>query len=162
VREVSKFKDLQKGLGERPPTELQYVLGTSPKPSPSAATEKPELIVDFGDLPATARAVRDFLAVSGILFDRGVPVKVVKPTDGGPPIAERLTANRVVIEAHQLCRPVKPQGDDLVTVTLPNRVARMTKRGFCFLSESFGAPPPTSSRRPRSSAFAAAFAYFLK
>ena len=53
-------------------------------PLPTAA-EKPDLIVDPGDLPATARELRDLLASSGRLFDRGVPVKVVAPADGGIP-----------------------------------------------------------------------------
>ncbi len=39
--------------------------------------DRPDLIVDSGDLPATARQLRDFLAHSGRFFDRGVPVKVV-------------------------------------------------------------------------------------
>ena len=37
------------------------------------ACDKPDLIVDSGDLPATARELRDLLAHSGCLFDRGVP-----------------------------------------------------------------------------------------
>jgi hypothetical protein len=102
-----------------------------------AAGEKPDLIVDSGDLPAVARDLRDLLAESGRLFDRGVPVKVVQPADGGPPIAERLTVNRVVVEAHNVCRPVKPQGDVLVPVTLPNRLARM----YLDLSGEWALPP---------------------
>jgi hypothetical protein len=90
---------------------------------PSTAAEKPDLVVDPGDLPATARELRDLLAASGRFFDRGVPVKVVAPADGGPPTATRLTQNRIVIEAHDLSRPVKPQGDALLPVTLSGRVA---------------------------------------
>jgi hypothetical protein len=45
--------------------------------------------------------------------------------DGGVPTAIRLTANRIVVEAHRLCRPVKLVGDELVPVTLPDRVASM-------------------------------------
>jgi hypothetical protein len=76
--------------------------------------EEPHLIVDPGDLPATARELRDLFSRSGRFFDRSVPVKIVAPADGGPPTAMRLTRNRIVIEAHDLCRPVKPQGDALV------------------------------------------------
>jgi hypothetical protein len=90
-----------------------------------ASSEKPDLIIDGGDLPATARDLRDLLAQSGNLFDRGMPVKVVPRPDGGPATAIRLTANRVVFEAHSLSRPVKLMGEELVPVTLPNRVARM-------------------------------------
>jgi hypothetical protein len=124
AREVSKFNDLPKGLGESCLTDLQEVSEGPPKPS-SRTGEKPDLIVDTGDLPATAREVRDLLAQSGCLFDRGVPVKTVPSPDGGPPTAIRLTSHRVVIEAHRLCRPVKSVCDELVPVTLPDRVARM-------------------------------------
>jgi hypothetical protein len=33
------------------------------------ATERPQLVVDAGDLPATAEALRDLFATSGRLFD---------------------------------------------------------------------------------------------
>ena len=36
-----------------------------------------------------------------------------------------MTASRVVREAHRLSRPVKLVGEELVPVTLPDRVARM-------------------------------------
>jgi hypothetical protein len=86
---------------------------------------KPDLIVHFADLPATARALRDLFAGCGYLFDRDMPVKVVQPADRGP-IAAPLTINTVVIEAHRLCRPVafNAKGEK-VELTLPDRVARM-------------------------------------
>ena len=87
--------------------------------------EKCDLIVDNGDLPATAHELRDLFSRSDCLFDRGVPVKVVPSRDGGPPIAIRLTAHQVVLEAHRLCRPVKQDRGELVPTTLPDRVARM-------------------------------------
>jgi len=87
--------------------------------------EKPDLIVDNGDLPATAHELRDLLARSDCIFDRGVPVKVVPSRDGSPPIAIPLTAHRVVLEAHRLCRPVKQDRGELVPTTLPDRVARL-------------------------------------
>jgi hypothetical protein len=45
-------------------------VGLLPQPS-----QKPDLIIDGGDLPATARDLRDLLAQSRNLFDRGVPVR---------------------------------------------------------------------------------------
>ncbi|HEY8872199.1 MAG TPA: hypothetical protein VIM52_04145, partial [Stellaceae bacterium] len=88
---------------------------------------KPDLIVHGGDLPATARALRDLFAGAGYLLDRDMPVKLVQPADGGPMLANRLTVNNVVVEAHRLCRPVKLLGDkgERTPVTLPERVARM-------------------------------------
>jgi hypothetical protein len=88
--------------------------------------EKPQLMVHTGDLPATARALRDLLTHCEYLFDRDVPVKLIQPRDGSPMRAIPLTANNVVIEAHDLCQPIKinHQGEFL-PVTLPDRVARM-------------------------------------
>jgi len=48
-----------------------------------------------------------------------------------------LTPNGVVMEAHKICRPCKPQGDDLVSVTLPERVGRM----YLHLSGEWDLPP---------------------
>jgi putative DNA primase/helicase len=91
-----------------------------------ALRAKPELIVHRGSLPDTAEALRDLLAVSGRLFDRGVPVRVVRPSDGGPPSAIPLTRHNVVMEAHRLCQPVKEDSrGNLIPVTLPDRLAQM-------------------------------------
>lgn len=137
-REVRDINGLHKGLGNNRPIDIQDVSERLPKPSFSAP-QKPDLIVDNGDLPAVARDLRDHLAKSGRLFDRGVPVKVVQPGDGSLPIAERLTVNRAVVEAHDVCRPVKAEGDTLVPVTLPNRVARM----YLDMSGEWSLPPLT-------------------
>jgi hypothetical protein len=95
----------------------------APPSSPSG--DKPYLLVDNSDLPATARGLRDVLARSENLFDRDGPVQVVPSRHGGPPIARRMTPSRIVREAHRLCRPVKLVAEELVPVTLPNGVARM-------------------------------------
>ena len=71
------------------------------------ALQKPELVIHGGSLPATAEALRDLLAASGKLFDRGLPVRVIRPGDGSLPSAVPLTKHNVVIEAHRLCQPVK-------------------------------------------------------
>src|SRR5262249_43929533 len=76
------------------------------------------LIIDAGELPGVADKLRDILSESGILFDRGVPVRVVIPPDGGLPVAATLTTHSVVRMAHQFCRPIK---DDGKNVTLPDR-----------------------------------------
>src|SRR5262245_54264682 len=65
------------------------------------------LIIDAGELPGVADKLRDILSESGILFDRGVPVRVVIPPDGGLPVAATLTTHSVVRMAHQFCRPIK-------------------------------------------------------
>jgi hypothetical protein len=48
-------------------------------------TGLPELILHSGNLPATAEALRDLFAASGKLFDRGLPVRIIRPVDGSPP-----------------------------------------------------------------------------
>jgi hypothetical protein len=55
-----------------------------------ALRPKPELIIHKGSLPDTAETLRDLLAASGRLFDRGVPVRIVRAADGGPPWRSRL------------------------------------------------------------------------
>ncbi len=82
---------------------------------------KPVLLVDPGELPVVAERLRDILASSGSLFDRGVPVRVIMPPDGGLPVATTLTSHSVVRLAHQFCRPVK----DGKNATLPDRVAAL-------------------------------------
>lgn len=87
---------------------------------------RPQLIVRGGDLPATARELRDLLAASGELYDRDMPVKLIQPATGGPMIARPLTVNNVVVEAHRICHPVKlDEKGKPYSVTLPERVARM-------------------------------------
>ena len=51
--------------------------------------------------------------------------------------------NRVVIEAHLLCRPLKPMSDELVRVALPNRVARM----YLEMEGEWGLPPLAGTTR---------------
>ncbi len=72
-----------------------------------ALRAKPELIIHVGNLPATAEALRDLLSASGKLFDRGLPVRIIRPADGTLPSAVPLTKHNVVMETHRLCQPVK-------------------------------------------------------
>src|SRR5262245_30854642 len=84
---------------------------------------KADLVIDEGNLPNVAFEVRDLLADSRRLFDRGLPVRLATPANGGVPSAVPLNGERVVIEAHQVCRPVRKTKDGLVPMTLPTRVA---------------------------------------
>src|SRR6185295_12295963 len=87
---------------------------------------KPELVIQGGNLPASVEALRDLLASSGTLFERGVPVRLVATSNKGPPSVVTLSKNNVVIEAHRLCQPVKLKSqDEKVEITLPDRVAQM-------------------------------------
>jgi hypothetical protein len=99
---------------------------TPPAPAAAITGRKSTLIIDDGDLPATARKLRDLFAADGCLFDRDMLVKLVQPAMGGPMIAMRLSVNNVVFEAHRLCQPARRDKDgNPVAITLPERVARM-------------------------------------
>jgi hypothetical protein len=90
------------------------------------ALAQPDLFVHASNLPATVKALRDLLAASGNLFDRGMPVRVTVPADGSPPSATRLTKYNIVMEAHELCQPVKLGAKgERTPITLPVGVAQM-------------------------------------
>jgi hypothetical protein len=92
----------------------------------SATAPKPQLIVHGSNLPATVYALRDLLAASGALYDRGGPVQIIKPAGSSMPIAMPLTKHGIVMMAHGLCEPVKNDGqNNFEPVTLPERVAQM-------------------------------------
>jgi hypothetical protein len=67
------------------------------------------------------------LRYAGNFYDRGgVLVKLVRPSDGGPPIARELKPNNVIVEAHRHCQPVKFKKDgERVEITLPIPAAQM-------------------------------------
>jgi hypothetical protein len=68
------FNKLEQGLGENGIIDIQDVSEALPKPSCCGTIGKSDLIVEPGDLPATARELRDLFAASERFFDRGVPV----------------------------------------------------------------------------------------
>src|SRR5437764_271092 len=87
---------------------------------------KSQLMIHTGNLPATAEELRDLLATSETLFDRGMPVRVVTPATAVLPVARPLTKNNVVMQAHKLCQPMKAKANgEIVSVTLTDRLAMM-------------------------------------
>jgi len=130
-------KDMQGGMG-RPNAPQVARNMTELEKSGFQDQIKPELIVHSGNLPATADALRDLFAASGRFLDRGMPVRVVSPADGGSASATPVTRHGVVIEAHRLCQPVKLTAHgDRVPVTLPERVAQM----YLDMSGEWNLPP---------------------
>jgi hypothetical protein len=99
--------------------------GTQAKADASYGPMLPDLIVRSGDLPSTAKELRDMFVARRCFFDRGVPVKMVQPADGSPPAAIPMTVNQVVFETHQVSRPVKEKDRNMIPVTLPDRVAKL-------------------------------------
>jgi putative DNA primase/helicase len=93
---------------------------------------KSELIIETANLPAAAVAVRDAFAATGHLFERGVPVKVVGSDGGALPQIVPLTVDNVVMDIHELRRPIKlTPGGHRTATTLPDRVAKqyLAKKG---------------------------------
>jgi hypothetical protein len=70
-REAPDINGLARGLGENTTNDIQELSGSLPKPLSllSAPLQEPDLVVDGGDLPATARELRDVFAASGRFFD---------------------------------------------------------------------------------------------
>ena len=68
---------------------------------------KPEFVIDGGNLPATAEALRDLIAASQKFYDRDGPARVTISANDGSPIVTRMSNHTVVREAHKLCKPVK-------------------------------------------------------
>jgi hypothetical protein len=100
----------------------------------------PELIVDRSNLAAAAKALADRFAITGGLFEQGsTVVKIVRSPDGDRVV--RLSADGVVFEAHQVCRPVAlrmVRGFAVREfVTLPSLVARL----FLLSNGPRGLPP---------------------
>jgi putative DNA primase/helicase len=90
----------------------------------------PDLEIDRGNLPATAKAIRDAFRDSGDVYDRGAPVRVMPPaTPGALPQIVPLTVDAITNIVHERFRPVirrrKGNRTWLETETLPERVARL-------------------------------------
>jgi hypothetical protein len=90
----------------------------------------PQLVVDQSNLASTAQALAEHFAIAGGLFEQGSHVvKIVHAPDGDQVQVQRLNVDSVVLEAHDVCRPVavRTVGGKLVWefITLPDRVARL-------------------------------------
>jgi hypothetical protein len=66
---------------------------------------KPKLLIENNDPDRTVPALRDILANSGELYDRGVPVRLAFDQTTNGIIAQKLTPVSLVFLAHQVCRP---------------------------------------------------------
>ena len=85
---------------------------------------KPELIVHTADLTVTARALAKLLAqqCNNLFLHADRPVLVI-PADDGIPTIRPLSCNEIIIAAHKVCQPVKP--NPRREVTLPDKVAEL-------------------------------------
>ncbi|MGC1348062.1 MAG: hypothetical protein WA863_18645 [Methyloceanibacter sp.] len=69
------------------------------------ASQKPRLLVENCNPDVTVARLRDVLAESRELFDRGGPVRLVFDQCQGGTVAQMMTPHGVVLMAHGFCRP---------------------------------------------------------
>ena len=115
------MNDAERIVDEAIKRERQKREGLTPSSSKNGSASKPLLVIDPGNLPVVATQLRDALAQSGALYNRGAPVRITASSSDTAPIASPLTAHSVVRLAHDYTRPVK----DGEAATLPDRVANM-------------------------------------
>jgi hypothetical protein len=106
--------------------------GYEPAPSTNGnESALPDLQINGKNLTETAKALRDLFAQSGAFFFNGnVPVRVVHE-EGWPPVAKEVTAEVVIVAAHELCRPMRADGHGgFIPTTLPKSVAQLYLKGL--------------------------------
>ena len=90
---------------------------------------KPRLKIDNGHPERTVANLRDIVARSGRLYDRGTPVRVVRDQTLGGFVAHELNADSLTLEAHHVCQPYKVTDSGIERdATLPPSIARMYLR----------------------------------
>jgi hypothetical protein len=68
---------------------------------------KPRLLVQVESPERTVAALRDILAGTNMMFERGVPVRLVFDQLKGGMIVEAMTPDMVILQTHMVCRPYK-------------------------------------------------------
>src|SRR4249919_3164585 len=86
---------------------------------------KPRLHINHYDPYQTVTALRDLLADSGDLYDRGVPVRLAFNQTQRGMVAQVLTPDVLVLMASKICRPYVLKGRDKLDEVLPRSFAVM-------------------------------------
>jgi hypothetical protein len=87
-------------------TETEKVIADAIAGAPEVGEDsKPRVLVDRANPDRTVVAVRDNLAKSDRLFDRGVPVRLAFDQQERGTVARALTPHGVVMKTHEVCRP---------------------------------------------------------
>lgn len=68
-------------------------------------SQKPRLLIEHCDPDRTVSSLRDILSGAGVLYDRGVPVRLAFDQIQGGTIAQEMTPDALVMMAHMVCRP---------------------------------------------------------
>jgi hypothetical protein len=74
-------------------------------PVPERSDQKPRLLIENCDPDRTVAALRDILADSPMLYDRGVPVRLVFDQLQGGMTSQTMTPESLTLLAHKICRP---------------------------------------------------------
>lgn len=89
---------------------------------------KPRLLIEVESPDRTVAALRDILALTNMMFERGVPVRLAFDQQKGGMIVEPMTPDMVILQTHMLCRPYKKRLRDgtvnEVDTGLPFSIAR--------------------------------------
>ena len=96
-----------------------------PKEGDAATTDtRPRLLVEATSPEQTVGTLRDVLAAAGVLYDRGVPVRLVADLQHGT-VADVMRPDGLVLMTHRLCRPYAIKQGEEVNVCLPRKFAVM-------------------------------------
>jgi hypothetical protein len=98
-------------------------------PPEDSESDRPRLLVEHCDPDRTVARLRDILADAGVLYDRGVPVRLAIDKIEGGTVAQVMTPDALVLTAHLVSRPytLKEKDGDMVEVKarLPRNIAVM-------------------------------------
>jgi hypothetical protein len=91
---------------------------------------KQRLLIEVESPDRTVAALRDILAPTNMMFERGVPVRLAFDQLKGGMIVEPMTPDMVILQTHLLCRPYKKKRLEDGTVkevdaVVPFPIARM-------------------------------------
>ena len=91
---------------------------------------KPRLLIEVESPERTVAALRDILAGTNMMFERGVPVRLAFDQLKRGMIVEAMTPDMVILQTHMVCRPYKKKrlrDGTIVEVdaSLPFSIARM-------------------------------------
>ena len=117
------------GMDQRAALDLVDAALGGRMPGGAAGKGKPRLLVRPADPDVTVAELRDHLAASGRLYDRGVPVRLARDNQQGGMVAHPMAADGLIREAHLCCRPFKhsERRDGIVeaNTALPKNIALM-------------------------------------
>lgn len=91
-----------------------------------AVQDKPRLLIQPADPHISVAALRDILAADQELFDRGMPVRLVRDPVRGGLQAHFMTPEGIVLKAHSVARPYKiTKTGEAVDARMPRDLAAM-------------------------------------